>query len=122
MKKLFALCLVFAVALTLFVSPAFAAETATCPNCGGQLTFINFDIVFSGSETYKCSRCGKYYTSASIFGHKFFEIGRPGSSVSDGSGSIDSPKKYYTKPSSTSSNTVYNVGAGRSRPYFVGSI
>ena len=110
MKKLFALFLVFSVALTLLVSPAFAAETATCPNCGGQLTFINFDIVISGSETYKCSRCGKYYTSASIFGHKFFEIGRPGSSVSDGSGSIDSPKKYYTKPSSTSSNTVYNGG------------
>lgn len=110
MKKLFALCLVFAVALTLFVSPAFAAETATCPNCGGQLTFINFDIIIIGAKTYKCSRCGKFYSSSSAFGYKFYEIGRPGSSVSDGSGSIDSPKKYYTKPSSTSSNTVYNGG------------
>lgn len=110
MKRFLSVLMVMMILCSLFTISTFAANDRICPSCGGQLSFSDVDFGIAGSSSFKCLSCGKSYFSLSAFGHKYFQVGRAGSSVSGGA-SVETPKQYYTAPSSGGSGTSYNGGA-----------
>lgn len=111
MKRFLSVLMVMMILCSLFTISTFAADNNHCPNCGGQLHFLDIDIGIAGVTTYTCESCGRNYATGSVFGHRWYQVGRTGQPVSGGA-SVETPKQYYTAPSSGSggSDTTYNGG------------
>lgn len=111
MKRFLSVLMVMMILCSLFTISTFAADNNHCPNCGGQLHFLDIDIGIAGVTTYACDSCGRHYATGSVFGHRWYQVGRTGQPVSGGA-SVETPKQYYTAPSSGSggTDTTYNGG------------
>ncbi len=52
MKRFLSVLMVMMILCSLFTISTFAADNNHCPNCGGQLHFLDIDIGIAGVTTY----------------------------------------------------------------------